>query len=354
MNISKTKSSSTQKTFTTVSFGCRVNMAEINQWSQLLINQGLTPNSNNPDLILINTCSITKKGEIESLGKIRSLQKKYPKAKIIATGCADLDKIKDLKKITIISNKEKEIILKKLNASYTPKVKDKFTKSHRFLLKVQSGCSQFCSYCIVPFKRPELFSLSINNAVKSINQAVNNGYQELIITGVNLDEYKYGFSNLLEEILSKTKIKLITFGSIPINCIDTKFIKILKDKKNIKRISHFLHIPIQSASDKILKLMKRPYTLKDINNKFQKLKEIPHLSFGTDIIVAFPTESKKNFQKTHDFCKKIKFSKIHCFRFSPRPNTQARILFENSPKIDQKEIKNRSLKIRSVNNQHPK
>lgn len=352
MNTSKPKSNSKQKTFLAVNFGCRVNMAETNQWSQLLVDQGFIPNPNNPDLILINTCSITKKGEVESLGKIRSLQKKYPKTKIIATGCANLNKIKNLQKITVVSNKEKGTILEKLNSIYSPKIKDKFTKTHRFLLKIQSGCSQFCSYCIVPFKRPDLFSLPIDIAIKSINQAVNNGYKEVIVTGVNLNEYQYGFSNLIEEILSKTKIELITFGSIPLNCIDTKFINLFKNPASNKRLSHFLHIPIQSASNKILKLMKRPYTSQNIKKTFKQLQKILGISFGTDIIVAFPSETKKDFQDTFNLCQEINFTKIHCFRFSPRPNTQARIIFENSPKINSIEIKNRSFKIRSLNDQN--
>lgn len=346
MNTSK--SNFHKKTFLAVNFGCRVNMAETNQWSQLLINQNFIPNSDHPNLILINTCSVTKKGEVESLGKIRLLQKKYPQAKIIATGCADLSKLKNFKNLNIISNKEKGILLNKLEAIYSPKIKDKFSKTNRFLLKVQSGCTQFCSYCIVPFKRPDLFSLPINIAIKSVNQAVKNGYKEVIITGVNLDEYKYGFSKLLEELLSKTKIELITFGSIPLNCIDANFIDLFKKEEFDKRLSHFLHIPIQSASDKILKLMKRPYTSKDIKKKFKELQKIPNISFGTDIIVGFPSESKKDFQDTYNFCKKIKFTKIHCFKFSPRPNTQARILFEESPKIEKNKTKERSLKIRSL------
>jgi threonylcarbamoyladenosine tRNA methylthiotransferase MtaB len=336
------------KTFLAINFGCRVNMAETNQWSQHLINQGFKVTTDNPDLILVNTCSVTKKGEVESLGKIRNLQKKYPQAKIIATGCANLDKIKNLKNIDTIDNKEKETILKKLNSIYTPQIKDKFTLSHRYLLKIQSGCTQFCSYCIVPFKRQQLFSLPIDQAIKSTNQAVKNGYKEVIITGVNLEEYKYGFSNLIEAILKETEIKLITFGSIPINCIDQKFIKLLKNKKFTNRISHFLHIPIQSGSDKILNLMKRPYNSKQIKKTFNKLQNIPDISFGTDIIVSFPSENKKDFQDTFDLCQQINFKKIHCFRYSPRPNTQALILFNDSPKITIQESKNRSAQIRSL------
>ena len=341
-----------KKTFLAINFGCRVNMAETNQWSQILTEKGFFPTQKNPNLILINTCAITKKGELESLRKVRTLHQKYPSAKIIVTGCANLEKVKNIDNVEIFSNKKKGTLLKKLNSIYTPKIKDKFTKSKRYLLKVQSGCTQFCSYCIVPFKRPKLFSLPIKKAIKSAQKAVGNGYKEVIITGVNLDQYKYTFSNLIENLLKETDIELISFGSIPLNCIDNKFISLFKNKEFKNRLSHFLHIPIQSGSDKILKLMKRPYSNKDIKEIFKKLKKISNVTFGTDIIVAFPTETKKDFKETYDLCKKINFKKIHCFRYSPRPNTQASILFKKSTKITTKEAKERSIKIRSLNVQN--
>jgi len=341
------------KTFLAINFGCRVNMAETNQWSQTFLDQGFIPTTiyDLPSIIFINTCAITKKGEKESINKIKLLSKLYPKAQIYISGCANFDKIKNLKNINIVTNDEKEKILTSLKSSYTSSIDDKFSHTNRFLLKVQSGCSQFCSYCIVPFRRPKLYSLSIDNAIDTINNAVKNSYQEVIITGVNLDQYSYGFSNLIEQLLQKTEIKLISFGSIPINCIDQKFISLFSKYSN--RLSHFLHIPIQSGSDKILKLMNRPYTKKDILKKIYDLRSINYdLNFGTDIIVGFPTESDQDFQKTFNLCQKISFSKIHTFKYSPRPNTKARILFENSPKFSKEVLKFRSQKIRSLNGQN--
>jgi len=352
------------KTFLTINFGCRVNAAETNQWSQTLINQGLTPlvkeGQGRLDIIFINTCAVTKKGEKESINKIKLLNKQYPKAKIYISGCANFDKIKHLKNIIIVDNDQKEKTLSTLKSAYTKKINDKFSHTHRYLLKVQSGCSQFCSYCIVPFKRQKIYSLSIQDAVNTVNNVVNDNYQEIIITGVNLDQYNPGFSNLIESLLEKTNIKLISFGSIPINCIDQKFINLFSKYPN--RLSHFLHIPIQSGSDKILKLMNRPYTIKEIKQKFDKFKKLMlrlvkegdrgRFEFGTDIIVGFPTESDQDFDKTLNICQKIGFSKIHTFKYSPRPNTKARLLFENSPKISKEILSHRSQKIRSIISQN--
>ncbi|MBF0207584.1 MAG: MiaB/RimO family radical SAM methylthiotransferase [Oligoflexia bacterium] len=346
------------KKFLSINFGCRVNAAETNQWSQTFIDQGYSPTNSNPDIIFINTCAITKKGEKESLNKIKILRQKYPTSKIFVSGCANLDKIKDLDNVSVFKNDQKEKILKELQSSYTRHIKDKFSHTNRFLLKIQSGCSQFCSYCIVPFKRPKLFSLSIEKAVNTVKKAVENNYQEIIITGVNLDQYQYGFSKLIKNLLEKTDIKLISFGSIPINCIDQNFINLFKNKDYQNRLSHFLHIPIQSGSDKILKLMNRPYDSKKIIETFNKLKSLPSsrevppsktrrgVGFGTDIIVGFPTESEKDFQDTLKLCQKIGFTKIHVFKYSPRPNTKARIIFENSPKISKETLKDRSNKIK--------
>jgi len=333
------------KTFLSINFGCRVNSAETNQWSQILVNQGYLPITSNPELIIINTCSITKKGDLESLGKVRSLHLKYPKAKIYVTGCANLEKLKNIPNVFIYQNNQKEELLKDLKSSYTPQIKDKFSHTNRFLLKIQSGCTQFCSYCIVPFKRPQLWSLKIEDAINTVNSAIQNGYQEIIITGVNIDQYEYDFSNLIKSILEQTDIKLISFGSIPLNCIDQKFVKLLKKYPN--RISNFLHIPIQSGSDKILKLMNRPYNSKKIINTFNKLKKIP-LSFGTDIIVGFPTETENDFQDTIKICQNIGFSKIHCFRYSSRPNTKAKIIHDTNLKISKEILKSRSHQIRNL------
>jgi len=360
--------------FKSINFGCRVNAAETNQLSQQLIDQGYVFDDNNPDTIIVNTCAITKKGEYESISKIKKLIADNPNIKIIATGCANLDKLKGIKNVTILKNIDKDKIIK----SYSPDISDKFSHTNRYLLKVQSGCTQNCTFCIVPTRRPTLNYLSIDDAVNTVNSALQNGYTEVIITGVNLAQYFPGFSNLVEALLNKTKIKLISFGSVPLLCIDDKFIKLLENN----RVSKFLHIPLQSGSDKILKLMHRPYNKEKIVEVFNKLKSINsinfplpvkggvrggfdkklgikgglnnksgiegNLTFGTDIIVGFPTETDADFQQTYDLCQSIGFSKIHVFKYSPRPDTPARELFLKSQKISKSELSMRSSQLRKL------
>ncbi|MBU1129858.1 radical SAM protein [Patescibacteria group bacterium] len=333
--------------FLSFNFGCRVNAAETNQLSQILINHGFkylpSPASHFPSLIIVNTCATTQKGEKESLQKIRSLKKQFPKSKIMVTGCADTKKIKH---IYTFNNKTKEKILNNPICPYTTKIPTTLTKDKKYLLRIQSGCTSFCSYCVVPYRRSYLWHLPIKQAIKQTNQAIKNGFTQIIITGINLNLYKPDLSNLVETMLKKTSVPLISFGSIPINCIDSKFISLIS--KFSPRISNFLHIPIQSGSNKILKLMNRPYTRKKIINTFNKLKSIKNLTFGTDIIVGFPGETQKNFLQSYRLCKQINFNKIHTFRYSPRPNTLAEKYYQKYPKLSSQTLKNRSFLIRSL------
>ena len=333
-------------TFNFVNFGCRVNSAESNLISQLLLNQGLTKTDNNPQLILVNTCAVTKKGEYESLAKIRTLLEKYPKTIIVATGCANLSSLKKNPQVIILENATKELLTDQLKSLYTNHVQDKFTKSKKYILKVQSGCTQGCTYCVVPTRRQQLWSLPIAQSINTVNQAIADGYEHLIITGINLNQYFPGLSNLVSSLLHDTTIKLISFGSIPLNSIDTQLISLYK--KYPHRLHPFLHIPLQSGSDRILKLMKRGYDRQKILSVFSDLKQNPTLKFGTDIIVGFPGESPRDFQATSQLCQIIGFSKIHTFRYSPRPNTQATQYYTDSFSTSPEEISRRSQIIRSL------
>lgn len=341
----------TNKTFISIFFGCRVNAAESNQLSQLIIDQGFTPlnhlTNQLPGLVLINTCSITQKGENESLRKINSLIKQFSQSTFIITGCVDHQKIPPSKNIIFLSNKTKRQILEKLNPIYTHQIIDRLSLSDKYLLNIQTGCNHYCTYCIVPYKRQQLWSLPIDQAIDQINQAYKLGFKQLIITGTNLDLYTPGLSNLLEVILNQTTIPKISFGSIAINCIDKKFIKLLKTYPD--RFINFLHIPLQSCSDTVLKNMNRPYAQKQIISIFSKLKKNKNLKFGTDIIVGFPGETDKDFQQTYELCQSIGFSKIHTFRYSPRPDTTSVKL--KLAKIDNSTKKHRSQQIRSLTSQ---
>lgn len=335
-----------RRTFLAINFGCRVNAAETNQLSQLLINQGFKPTDKNPGIIIVNTCAITKKGEKESLQKIRSLKRLWPKSTVITTGCADLSSFSNEKDIFVLKNKDKQKILEESKGEYSSKIKDKFSASKKFILKIQSGCSHYCTYCIVPYRRTKLWSLSIKDALATVKNTVKNGYTELILTGVNLDLYRPGLDKLLKNLLEKTDIPLISLGSVSINSITPGFLKL--HQKYPQRLKKFIHVPLQSGSDKILKLMNRPYTKKKIEKTLKKCLGVLELKLGTDIIVGFPGEDNKDFQDTVDLLKKFPFQKIHTFRFSPRPDTTAEKLLKKYPPLSPKKKKERSKIIRNL------
>jgi len=336
------------KYFLSLFFGCRVNAAESNLISQILIDNGLEPitesDDNVPSLIVVNTCSITQKGENESLRKIKSLSKIYPKAIIVITGCASIKALAKNKNFYFLNNIAKKNLLSQNTLTYTPKIKDRLSQYHRYLLNIQTGCNQFCSYCIVPYKRQQLWSLPIKDAITQTQKAIDLGFTEVIITGVNLEKYSPGLAKLTASLLQKTSVPLISFGSVPLNCIDDNFLDLIKNYK--LRIKNFLHIPIQSGSDKILKLMNRPYTTRKITRTIENCKlKIKNLKLGTDIIVGFPGETEADFQQTYDLCQSIGFSKIHTFRYSPRPGTASSKLPQT---VDKKTKKYRSQLIRNL------
>lgn len=344
MNLKKLLKTIHPKTFRVITFGCRTNSAESNQLAQFLINQGFRVNLQNSKLFIVNTCAVTKKAQKESLRQIKSLCLCYPQSIIITTGCAHINAL-TYPNLYHLTNQNKHHLLKN-QTPYTPKIKDKFSPSRRYLLRIQSGCNHFCSYCIVAYRRPLLWHLPLKKAVCLVNQAIKNNYQEIILTGTNLNLYRPGLNQLLKSLLQNTAIPLISFGSIPLNCINEEFLKIIKNSKS--RIKNYLHVPIQSGSNKILKLMNRSYTQKQIFNTFEKLKQIPRLKLGTDIIVGFPGETSSDFQQTYQLCRQIGFSKIHVFRYSPRPDTTAQKLFENFPKIKNTTKIHRSRLIRGL------
>jgi threonylcarbamoyladenosine tRNA methylthiotransferase MtaB len=348
LTLKKIASTSANKTFLAVNFGCRANAAETNQLSQILLNSNLIPSKTNPGIIIVNTCSVTKKGDMESRSKINKLATRFPNSIILATGCARLEKLPNLSNIKIITNPQKAKILHHLKSFYSSSSPDTMTRHHRFQLKVQSGCTAFCSYCIVPYKRPTLWSLPVDDAINTVNRALSQSFTKIIITGINLAQYQYGLFNLVKALLTQTSAPLISFGSIPLLCVDDKFTHLFSTFHS--RLSNFLHVPIQSGSNKILKLMNRPYTQKDILETFNKLKstKINNLKFGTDIIVGFPKETDDDFNQTYNLCQFISFTKIHTFRFSPRPGTEGQELFDRYPKIPKSVTHSRSRLIRSL------
>ena len=351
-----------------MTLGCKVNMYESEFVTNELIKAGyeICSFDDRCDVYIINTCTVTNTSDIKSRKMIRHAINKNPDACIVAMGCfIEANKDFNIPGLDIIiGNKDKSKIVKLLDEYFSKKEMMKILYKERFnefedmfitdfpgrtraFVKIQDGCDNFCSYCIIPYVRGKCRSKDKNKVIEEITNLVNNGYYEIVLTGIHTGNYgadiDSSFSSLLEEIIKIKGLKRIRISSIEITELNDKVLSVIKDNNII--VDH-LHIPLQAGSDEILSLMNRKY---DLNYYFKKIEEIrkirPSISITTDVIVGFPGESEELFLKTIETCKKIGFAKIHVFPFSLRNGTKA----ENLPNhLDNSIKKERSRRLLNV------
>ncbi|MCM8785890.1 MAG: MiaB/RimO family radical SAM methylthiotransferase [Candidatus Omnitrophica bacterium] len=318
-----------------ITFGCKVN-----QYESQLIKENIEKDENfkSNDIVILNSCCVTEKAEKEVEKKIRELLNQ--RKKIYLTGC-----------IAEKNGKFKEIgNIKIVEKSFFFKYKDKieyFNRHTRAFVKIEDGCENFCTYCIIPFIRGRVKSRSEKEIIEEIKQLVENGYKEIVLTGVNLGCYGKdtgeSLISLIEKIQEIEEIKRIRLSSIEVYYINEPFINSLK---NIKKFCPHFHMPLQSGSDKILSLMGRRYSFNEYYEKIEKIKEkIEKVTFTTDIMVGFPGEKDDDFEKSCIAIDKIKFLKVHIFPYSERKITSAVSLPD---KVDEKTKKERLKKILKI------
>lgn len=359
--------------FSSFSFGCRVNEAEKEALDKEMIKKGFVYNQKAPEIYIINTCTVTHKAEREARNLIYKIKKKFPKIKIIITGCAATywqknNFIKNLPVDLLITNKEKGEIVEIIKnilpevppsdlrgqkwlglTTQKPSIFSKFLSSGRMLLKIQDGCYRFCTYCVVPYLRGQPRSEKIKNLVSRIKKEEEN-IAEVIFTAINTEAFgidtKETLIDLIDQVIKKTTIPRISFGSIHPWTINSQFLNFYQKILTLNRLVNFFHIPIQSGSNTILNLMKRDYTAEEIMEKLMALKKINPLSFiATDIIVGFLGEDAKEFEKTYQFLDRSPISRFHIFRFSKRKKTAAYYMSEkiNEPNEKIKKIRSQLL-----------
>jgi len=305
------------------------------------------------DIYIINTCTVTGEAERKSRQMIRKAIKQNEMAKIIVTGCSAQSYSPELREIEginfILGNSEKNHILKYLqntrnifpviNVKPIKNVKkyDTLSKKHiglhtRSFVKIQDGCNNFCTYCKIPYVRGPQRSRNPEDILKEIIFLSEKGIKEVVLLGINLGTYGHDFSDnninlaqLIAHIIDHcVKIERIRLSSIEIINIDDELIDIFR--KYPKMCPH-LHIPLQSGSDKILKLMNRPYNLSFFSDNIKKIrKRIPKISITTDVMVGFPEEDENSFNHTYHYIKNIKFSKLHVFPYSDRRECLSNLL----------------------------
>jgi threonylcarbamoyladenosine tRNA methylthiotransferase MtaB len=321
-------------------------MAEIKELDFRFRGNNKGGGNNNVRVCVLNTCAVTATAEAKSRKLIRRFIRENPGSRLIVTGClaqAKPDEVRKLlrKEDMVVGNKEKggiaEMIGKLEIASLSPartgRGSSRYDKKDgsprtRAFVKIQDGCNNFCSYCIVPFLRSEMWSKPLEDVDREVRELVSNGYQEVVLTGINLGKYfftqktqRINLVNLIEQLIKIEGIERIRLSSIELEDVSDGLIDLIA--KNPVICPH-LHIPLQSGSDRVIKLMKRHYTSGDFIKRVDLLKSrIKNPAITTDIIVGFPGESEDDFRQTLAVCKDAGFSKIHIFPFSPRPGTAA-------------------------------
>lgn len=346
-----------QISFKIYTLGCKVNQYDSGRLEKILSQSGFLASKGKASLAIINTCAVTKSAITKDRRMIALAKKENPTARIIIIGCwpkayevqEDVFLISSLKGPEAVA---KEIIkqvggAKKCN--HEKLLLSSNADRSRYFIKIQDGCEQFCSYCIIPYTRGPLKSRSTKEIRQEVAEAVSAGYQEIVLSGIHLGLYgreKKGQESLvalLKKLLSIKGLGRLRLSSIEINEVSDELIALFKKERQLCR---HLHISLQSGSDKVLKAMNRPYSAKYFKERVDKIRRaLPEIAISTDVIVGFPRESEADFLKTYNFCKELAFSKIHVFSFSAHEKTPA---YNLEPKVSPQIIKERSKKLRAL------
>lgn len=322
-------------TFNIETLGCKVNQYESEAILEILQKAGGIFCKKEPDIFIINTCSITAKAEKKSILKVKQALKK--KKKVYVTGCSchtfDFKRLKGNLEIVFNEEKENFFCKKFLNKDCFFQISNFFFHTRAFI-KIQDGCDNFCSYCIVPYTRKRARSRKMQDILQEIKRVEKNGFKEIVLTAIDIGQYKRDEKNLcdlLQEVEKIDGIKRIRISSISPNSVTKDFINIIS---NSKKICPHLHISLQSGSNKVLKLMNRKYLKEDFLEKvYMLLSKNKNFLFTTDVIVGFFSEEEKDFQDTLDILQKVKFLKVHIFPYSAREKTKA-FYFKNKVPLE--------------------
>lgn len=328
------------------SLGCKVNIYESELVTNILKNNNYTvvDFEDKADIYIINTCSVTNESDKKSRKMINRAKKNNPAAIIIVMGCYSQVNAEDIDVDIVLGNKDKSKIVEIIEEYIKTKQKKKiiydltkvdfekmeitnFDSHTRAFVKIQDGCNAFCSYCIIPYVRGRVRSKDPEDVIKEVTTLVEKGYKEIVLTGIHTGRYGTDINTTLEELLNKLvnipNIYRIRLSSIEINEITPGIKELLKENKVMAK---HLHIPLQSGSNKILKLMNRRYNKEEFLSMVDNLRDILDISLTTDLIVGFPNEDEEEFNETIDTLKKIGFTKIHTFPYSKRKGTPAAIM----------------------------
>ena len=338
--------------------GCKVNAYETEAMQQMLESAGyeIVSFGEKADVYVINTCSVTNMADRKSRQMLHRAKKLNPEAVVVAAGCyvqtkeqeAVVDEAIDI----IIGNNMKHELVSKLdeffrdhgkidavldindrNQEFEELYLDKPSEHTRAFIKVQDGCNQFCSYCIIPYARGRVRSRNMESVLEEVNRLAENGYQEVVLTGIHLSSYgiETGESllHLIQEIHKVEGIKRIRLGSLEPKVVTEEFAKALSEMEKV--CPHF-HLSLQSGCDATLQRMNRKYTAEEYANGCATLRKyFEHPAITTDVIVGFPGETEEEFAATRAFLENIHFYEMHIFQYSKRQGTRAAVMKDQVP-----------------------
>ncbi len=334
-----------------LTLGCKVNHYETEAMTELFKEKGYEISSIDEicDIYIINTCTVTNLSDRKSRQFISKARKKNPNSIIAAVGCysqVNPDEVSAIEGINVIVGtnnrskiveyceraKNEDIVLNTVESIKSNKIFEKLSIKNqegmtRAYIKIQEGCSQFCTYCIIPFARGPIRSRNIDEIYEEALELSENGYKEIILTGIHVASYGLDFKSrialidVIEKIATIPNIERIRLSSLEPRIVNDNFLD--RALSTGKFCDHF-HLSLQSGSDKILKLMNRRYDSKEFLEKVSLIRNyFPNAGITTDIIVGFPYEEDDDFNDTKNFVDDVKFSKIHVFKYSPRKGTKA-------------------------------
>ena len=330
----------------TVSFttlGCRLNQAESDSMAEDLSNSGVAPvaQGESPDVVVINTCTVTREATKASRMAIRRAVRSHPDAKVVVVGCyavSDRHEVEAIEGVdVVVGNDEKERLAEVLGGA--PQTRPLLQLGMRSApvstpyrvranLKIQTGCDEWCSFCIIPKTRGPLRSLDQSSLLAEARARVAAGARELVLTGVHLGKYTYDTGgderrlvDLFRELLAIVGLWRVRLSSILSRHLTEELVAFMAAEP---RMCRYLHVPLQSGDDGVLEIMNRPYRIDDYMDSIARAKAaLPGVALATDIIVGHPGESEAAFENTMRVVRAVEFSKLHVFRYSARPGTAA-------------------------------
>ena len=358
--------------------GCKVNAYEVEAMQQLLENAGYetVPFEEGADVYVINTCTVTNIADRKSRQMLHKAKKMNPDAIVVATGCyaqADTEKLKEDTAVDLIlgNNQKTQIVealeeYEKEHAKQVQVIEINHTKEYeelsiastaehvRAYIKVQDGCNQFCTYCIIPFARGRVRSRKIEEVLSEVETLAAKGYKEVVLTGIHLSSYGVDFPkeeresllSLIQAVSRVEGISRIRLGSLEPRIITEEFLEGIV--KTGKVCPHF-HLSLQSGCNKTLKNMNRRYSAQEYAEKCELIRKFyPAPALTTDVIVGFPQETEEDFEESYEFVKKIHFYETHIFKYSRRHGTKAASMDGQLTEAAKAQRSDRMLELREI------